>query len=106
MWLLLAVVGAAGSGGPALDIHPDASALPGTDLIEKLVSGFGYWALIAAIAGMLLSAVVWAVGHHSANYQQAYNGRKGVLVAAVAAIVIGAAPVLVEFFFNLGSSVK
>jgi hypothetical protein len=38
--------------------------------------------------------------HHSAQ------GRRAVLTSLVAAIVIGAAPTLINFFFNAGLSVK
>jgi hypothetical protein len=88
--------------GPVPDFAPDGSVLPGSAQLQHLVNGFGFWALIAAFAGMILGAAMWALGSHASNYQQAYSGRKGVLVAAVAAVVIGAAPTLVRFFFELG----
>ncbi len=80
--------------------------LPGTAQIQRLIDGLGTWALMAALVGMLLGAAVWALGHHSANYQQSANGKKGLLVSAMAALVVGAAPTLINFFFSLGSSVK
>jgi MFS family permease len=80
--------------------------LPGTAQLQQLIDGFGTWALMAALAGMLLGAAVWALGHHSSNYQQAANGRKGLLVSGVAALIIGAAPALINFFFGLGGQVK
>jgi len=49
---------------------------------------------------------MWAFGHYSQNYQQAYNGRKGVMVAAVAALLIGAAPYIINFFVGAGSGIK
>jgi hypothetical protein len=54
------------------------------------------------MAGVIIGAVMWAFGHYSQNYQQAYNGRKGVLVSGVAAILIGAAPMMINFFLHLG----
>ncbi len=80
--------------------------LPGTAQIQRLIDGLGTWALMAALVGMLLGAAVWALGHHSANYQQSANGKKGLLVSAMAALVVGAAPTLINFFFSLGSSVR
>jgi hypothetical protein len=89
---------------PAID--PSQQPLPGTDVLQGLINGLARWGLIAAVAGMLVGAVLWALGHHSANYQQSYNGRKGVLVAGAAALVMGAAPALINFFFRLGQSAK
>jgi hypothetical protein len=80
--------------------------LPGTAQLQQLINGFGTWALMAALAGMLAGAAMWALGHHSANYQQSANGRKGLLVSGVAALVIGAAPTLINFFFGLGQAVQ
>ena len=47
---------------------------------------------------------MWAFGHYSQNYQQAYNGRKGVMVSALAAALIGGAPYIVNFLLSKGSS--
>jgi len=92
---------------PPPTIAPAASgSLPGTAQLQQLIDGFGTWALMAALAGMLVGAAVWALGHHSSNYQQAANGRRSVLVSGAAAMIIGAAPALVSFFFGLGGQVK
>ena len=91
---------------PGLSVNPSPSSLPGATQLQTLIDGLGFWALLAALAGMLIGAVLWAVGHHSSNYQQAYSGRKGVVVSGAAAMVIGAAPALVRFFFNLGNQVR
>jgi MFS family permease len=80
-------------------------SLPGTPQLQQLIDGFSTWALMAALAGMLIGAAVWALGHHASNYQQAANGRKGVLVSGAAAMIIGAAPTLISFFTGLGTQV-
>jgi len=91
---------------PPTSITPVAGPpLPGTPQLQQLIDGFSTWALMAALAGMLIGAAVWALGHHSSNYQQAANGRKGVLVSGAAAMIIGAAPSLIDFFTGLGRQV-
>jgi MFS family permease len=85
---------------------PSPNDLPGTAQLQQLVNGFGTWALIAALAGMLVGAAMWALGHHSSNYQQAANGRRGVMVSGLAAMIVGAAPALIAYFFGLGGQVK
>ena len=87
-------------------LNPDASQLPGADVLQKLTNGIGGWALIAALVGMVIGAVAWAFGQHSQNYHQAYSGRKGVLISGAAALLIGAAPQVINFFTKLGNSVK
>lgn len=80
-------------------------SLPGTPQLQQLIDGFSTWALLAALAGMVIGAAVWALGHHASNYQQAANGRKGVLVSGAAAMIVGAAPTLISYFTNLGNQV-
>jgi MFS family permease len=89
-----------------ISLSPDASQLPGADVLQNLTNGIGAWALIAALVGMVIGAVAWAFGQHSQNYQQAYSGRKGVIISGAAALLIGAAPHVIQFFSNVGNTVK
>ena len=84
---------------------PTAAALPGGSTLLKLVDGLGGWALILAVAGLVVGAALWAIGSHSQNYQQSYVGRRAVLVSGVAALLIGAAPTLIGFFFDTGQGI-
>src|SRR5437016_14090267 len=91
--------------GRQVVLTPDAGALPGTDVLKGLTNGLGYWALLAALAGLLVGAGMWGLGHYSQNFHQAHNGKKGVLVSGVAALVIGAAPAIINFFATTGRGV-
>ena len=77
---------------------PDAIALLKED--HKKVR-----ALLASLGGLLISAAVWALSSHSGNYHHASLGRRGTLISAVAAFLVGAAPAIVNFFENLGRTV-
>jgi MFS family permease len=81
--------------------------MPGdaTRFIQQFANGVGFYALVAAVVGVFIGAVMWAFGHFSQNYQQAYNGRRGVLVAGLAALLIGAASHLITFFFGQGGRI-
>ena len=85
---------------------PDSGALPATNVIQHLANGLDSWALIAAMVGVVIGAVIWAFGHYSQNYQQAYNGRKGVIVSGLAAILMGAAPQVINFLFTQGQGAR
>ena len=86
--------------------QPDPQGLPGTEALQSLISGVAFWALLAALAGLLVSAAVWALASHSGNYHHASMGRRGTLICALAAFLVGAAPAIVAFFENLGRTVK
>jgi MFS family permease len=89
-----------------VQLNPDASSLPGSSELQTLTNGLGGWALIFALVGLLLGAAMWALGSHTQNYHQSANGRRAVLVSGLAALLIGAAPTLVNFFFHAGQNIR
>ena len=84
---------------------PDPTQLPGGQVLQRLTDGLGGWALALSLVGLLVGAAAWALGAHSQNYQQSYSGRKAVLVSGFAALLIGAGPAIVNFFFAAGQGV-
>lgn len=88
-----------------VSLSPDPSLIPGGSALQTLTNGIGGWALILTLAGLLVGAATWALGSHSQNYQQAISGRRAVLISGAAALIVGAAPALVNFFFHLGQGV-
>jgi len=87
-----------------VSVNPNASSLPGAGTLQTLTNGLAGWALMAALIGLLVGAALWAVGAHSQNYQQTLQGRRAVLAAVGAALVVGASQTLVNFFFHAGRS--
>jgi hypothetical protein len=55
---------------------------------------------------MIVSAVAWALGSNSNNYQYSVAGRRGVVIAGLAALLIGASPAIINFFFDTGRTVS
>jgi hypothetical protein len=88
-----------------LQLTPDTSALPGGDVLQKLMNGIDGWALALSLIGLVIGAAAWALGSHGQNYQQTYVGRRAVLISGLAALLIGAGPGIVNFFFNTGQGV-
>ena len=86
-------------------LRPAGGILPGDSQLQQLTNGIGQWALIASMLGLVIGAAMWALGHYSQNYQQAYNGRRGVLVSGLAAMLIGGAAGIVNFFVHMGNGI-
>jgi Mn2+/Fe2+ NRAMP family transporter len=84
--------------------QPNPSGLPGSNVLQQLVNGAEAWALAIALLGAFVGAAVWAVASHTHNHHYAGRGRMAALVSAAAALVIGAAPGLVNFFQHLGTT--
>jgi len=104
------------TGGPGLhpwSVHlvdvqltPDTNDLPGGQVLQQLMNGLGGWALALALVGLVIGAAAWALGSHGQNYQQTYVGRRAVLISGLAALLIGAGPAIVNFFFHAGLRVN
>ncbi len=86
----------------SLDPQAGKSQLPGGVVAQEIVNGIGRYALLFCLVGLVLSAGLWAVGAFSNNYTQSVNGKKGFLICAGAALAIGAAAYLINFFYGLG----
>ena len=85
---------------------PDLKALPGSNVLQQLVNGAEAWALAAALLGAFVGAALWAVASHTHNHHYAARGRMAALISGASALIVGAAPGLVNFFEHLGSTAK
>lgn len=90
------------------DVHlsPSPTALPGSAVLQQLANGLAAWALVGALIALVVGAAMWALGSHTQNMHQSSTGRRAVVTSVAAAILIGAAPTLVNFFFHAGGSVR
>ena len=90
---------------PLVNVSPNPNDLPGGNVIQQLLDGLAGWALFGSLAALLISAIVWALGANGGNYHAANKGKTGVLVSAMTALLVGAAPALINFFNQLGTKV-
>lgn len=86
-------------------IRPNESGLPGLPVLRQIVGALLTWGLVACVAGLVVSVILWALGHHNGNYQHTSQGKTGVLVSAGGALLIGGANAIVSFFSGLGSGI-
>ncbi|MHB8318049.1 MAG: DUF6112 family protein [Acidimicrobiales bacterium] len=86
-------------------LSPNTGALPGGATLQQLTNGIGGWALVLSLVGLVIGAAAWALGAHSQNYHQSFSGKRAVLISGLAALLIGAAPALINFFFHAGTGV-
>lgn len=89
-----------------VNLSPSITSLPGSAALQVLVNGIAAWALIGALVALVVGAGLWALGSHTQNMHQSASGRRAVATSLVAAILIGAAPELINFFFTTGLSVR
>ncbi|MEU3299742.1 DUF6112 family protein [Streptomyces sp. NPDC006678] len=87
-------------------ITPAGGGLPGLSVLKTVVNSINLFGIVAVVGALAVSLGVWAWGHHSGGHQAEANGKKGAVVAAGAAIGLGAANGIVAFFSALGSQVR
>jgi MFS family permease len=90
----------------AVSAHPDPHGLPGSNVLQQLVNGAEAWALAIALLGAFVGAALWAVASHTHNHHYAGRGRMAALISGAAALIVGAAPGLINFFQHLGTTAK
>jgi hypothetical protein len=91
---------------PMIDVQPNTDGLPGLSALSHMVGALLTFGLVAAVAAVAISAITWAIGSNSSNPHIAGRGKNGVLVAGAAALLIGAANTLVNFFNHAGASIN
>ena len=86
--------------------HPDLRGLPGSNVLQQLVNGAEAWSLVIALLGAFIGAALWAVASHTNNHHYAARSRMAALISAASALIVGAAPGLVNFFAHLGTTAR
>lgn len=89
-----------------IGLTPNPHGVPGSATIQSIADGIAWWALLLSLLGLVIGAAAWALGSHSSNYQYSTTGRRAVIVSGLAALVIGAAPAVINFFFSAGQQVR
>ncbi|SFG27216.1 hypothetical protein SAMN02787118_11825 [Streptomyces mirabilis] len=86
-------------------ITPKEGGLPGLNVLKNVISSINLFGIIAVVGALAISAIVWAWGHHSGGHQAEANGKKGTVIAAGCALLLGAANGIVAFFSAMGTQV-
>ena len=89
-----------------VNVTPNSTAIPGLSTLSTLVGSLMAFGLVLSLAGFVGCAIVMSIGHHSANPQWSTRGKIGLLVCLVAALLIGGSDLLINTFYNLGSSLS
>jgi hypothetical protein len=88
-----------------VNLKPDPDNLPGGNVLQSLTNGIAGFALIFCLIGLVVSAGLWALGSNSNNFQQTFVGKRGFAVCGFAALLIGAAAAIINFFYGAGQNV-
>lgn len=88
-----------------VDLDPNPNELPGGHVLESLTNGIAGFSLIFCLIGLVIGAAMWGLGSTSSNYQQTFIGKRAFAVSALAALLIGGAAAIINFFYGAGSKI-
>lgn len=84
---------------------PDSGALPGGDQAQSLLNGLLFFGLLACVAGIVVAVIAKVIFEKLENPSLASKSKGFGLGALAGALLLGAAPMLVNFAFSMGQSV-
>ncbi|WP_250293039.1 DUF6112 family protein [Frankia sp. CiP1_Cm_nod1] len=87
-----------------VEVKPDDSKAPGINALKDLVNGLAAYAVIAAVASVLLGGIAWALGERMGLDRTSAVGKSGVLAGFGLAFLVGATAAVVNFFLATGAS--
>ena len=88
-----------------VNLNPNPNKLPGGDVLANLTDGIAGFSLIFCLVGLVVGAAMWGLGSTSSNYQQTLVGKRALAVSAVAALLIGGAAAIINFFYGAGQHI-
>ena len=88
-----------------ITIDPNDNGLPGISQLKTIVGAIMTIGLILSVLALIISAIVWGFGANSSNPHMASQGKLGVIISCVAAVICGASVTLINFFWTVGQSV-
>jgi len=85
-------------------ISPNDDGLPGIAQLSNIVGAIMTVGLILSVLALIVSAIMWGFGANSSNPHMASQGKLGVIISCVAAIICGASVTLINFFWHVGQT--
>lgn len=85
------------------NLSKGARDAPGGAAIQDLINYIGFYTLMFALAGFLLSLLILAIGPRIGFERAGLIGRIGLITTLLVAFGVGVAAVLINFFYNMGS---
>ena len=80
-------------------------ALPGATLLRGVATAGTGVVAVLAVLGLLISAAMMAIGHHSSNGRLADRGRTGLIASILAGVVSGGVWAIISFAVSAGGQI-
>lgn len=86
-----------------VNVNPDASGMPGGELIQRLLNWSQMLALWGSLGAILIGAAMYGLAQQGSSYAGASRGKTLAMGGVVGAILAGLAPAAVNLLFSAAS---
>jgi hypothetical protein len=83
-----------------VSVDPNATGMPGADLMQQLLDWLSQVALWGSLASVLAGAAVYGLAQNTGNYNGAFRGKQLAAAGAIGAILAGLAPTGINLLFR------
>ena len=83
-----------------VDVNPDATGMPGADLIQQMLGWLSQVALWGSLASILCGAAIYGIAQNTGNYAGGYRGKQLAMAGVVGACLAGVAPTAINLLFQ------
>jgi hypothetical protein len=87
-----------------VSVEPDATGMPGAELIQQLLNWAQMMALWGSLGALLVGAAMYGLAREGGSYGGAGRGKTLAMGGVVGAILAGLAPTLVNMLFDAASA--
>lgn len=87
-----------------VSVSPDATGMPGAQLIQRLLNWCQMVALWGSLGALLAGAAMYGLARENGNYSGASRGKSLAVGGLVGAIIAGAAPAAVNLLFRAAAA--
>ncbi len=87
-----------------VSVSPSSAGMPGSALIQQLLSWLDQLALWGSLASILIGAAIYGVAQNSGSLSGGYRGRQLALAGVVGACLAGLAPTAINLLFKAAST--
>ena len=85
-------------------VSPDASGMPGAQLIQRMLDWCQMVALWGSLAALLVGAAMYGLARENGSYSGASRGKQLALGGVVGAVLAGVAAAAVNLLFQAASA--
>lgn len=89
-----------------LEVNPNPGVFPGGPTIQRFLDGVAWWGIMAAGIAFVAYGALLAIASRAGNHRYTFSAKRGLLAAAVGALLIGGAATIINWAVGVGQGIQ